>query len=428
MFYTSIILLLGIAFLIFTPTGLRTSIFFARMFFPGKLNILEIRGSLAQIVYFTNLDYQHNNTEIFVHRTKLELRPWQLLTGRINIKNLHANQIIIKYRKKRIANIHQMQLHAKIKGSSIAIQQLNFKGSTYSGSLTGSTILAKDFRTNLHGQFTSSIPDRPAIKAEIKIIGDLTQHMLIQLDVNHSVNAHLSASLTKFFNQGPINITGHWSNLFIPINISNNITSKSGAITITGTLNNYAIHANTHLSGTKMPISYWQINGTGNTNNLHLNKIKINALSGNINSNLTLAWQPEFKWYLNLQSTHINPGIKWRRWNGDVNGNLIFNGLLTTKQRKFNLVINNLHGKWRGQSLNGYLKIIDDNHNLVIDNSHLQIGNNSIRLNADLNGIWRGNLLIYAPNVARILPHTSGSLLTNLQITGEKNHRKLMAA
>lgn len=424
-FYTTFIILITIVFLISTAAGIRSSIFIANLFISGKLSVQTIHGSMIQNIHLTNLNYQWNNNKIFIHDSQLRLQPLQLLLGKIYLKNLQADQIVIQHNNKTIVRIDNIQAKAKIKKSLIDIQQLIFVGHPYSGNLSGYANLTRNYQTNLHGNLTAKIPGHQSIKAKINIAGNLTNQMLIQLDVNHNYNAQLTASFTNFLNQGPINISGHWNNLIIPINVTNAIMSKSGMLTVHGTLNNYTIHANTEINGDNIPKGYYNIDGTGNSRAISLTKINIHTLGGEINGNLNLSWRPNFIWQTNLQATHINPAIKWPRWHGDINGQLTLYEEKSPDKHTFNLTINNLHGSWRKQPLDGYLNLTKTNNNIVINNSHLRAGNNSIHINGSLNHNWHGNLLINAPNLKQAIPHSSGSLLADIQINDAQNEPQI---
>jgi translocation and assembly module TamB len=404
-----------------TTVGIRSTIFIANIFMPGKLNIQTIHGSMVQNIYLTNLNYQWDNNKIFIHKTQLRLQPLQLLLGKIYLKNLQADQIVIQHSNKVIARIDSIQAKAKLKKSLIDIQQLIFAGRPYSGNLSGSVHLTKNYQTNLHGQLVAKISGYQPIKTKISITGNLTDQMLMQIDINHDHNAQILASFTNFLNQGPIKINGHWNNLIIPISATNAMESKSGMLTVRGTLNNYTIYANTDISGDYIPKGYYNIYGTGNSNAVSLTTININTLDGKINGNLNLSWKPNFTLQTNLQATHINPAIKWPQWNGDINGSLTLYKEKSADKHVLNLTINNLHGSWRKQPLDGYFKITKTNNTTVIDSSRLRAGNNSISLNGNLNHDWHGNLIINVPNLKQAVPHGSGSLLADVQITNSQN-------
>ncbi|MGD9108160.1 MAG: translocation/assembly module TamB domain-containing protein [Gammaproteobacteria bacterium] len=420
-FYTTFIILIAIVFLTSTTAGIRSSIFIANLFLPGKLNVQTIHGSMVQNIYLTNLNYQWDNNKIFIHKTQLRLQPLQILLGKIYLKNLQADQIVIQYNNKAIARIDSIQAKAKLKKSLIDIQQLIFAGRPYSGNLSGSVHLTKNYQTNLQGKLVAKISGQQPIETKINITGNLTEQMLMQIDVNHDHNAQIIASFNNFLNQGPIKINGHWNNLTIPISTTNTIESKSGMLTVRGTLNNYTIYANTDINDDYIPKGYYNIYGTGNSNAISLTTININTLGGKINGNLNLSWKPNFTLQANLQATHINPAIKWPRWNGDINGSLTLYKEKSDDKNIFNLIINNLHGSWRKQPLDGYFKLTKTNSNIAINNSYLSAGNNSIRLNGNLNHDWHGNLIINAPNLKQAMPHSSGSLLADLQITNSRN-------
>jgi translocation and assembly module TamB len=420
-FYSIFILILGFLWLILTTSGLRFSLILTNLFIPGKINVQKIHGALVREIYFTNLNYQCNKNNIFVHRAQIRLHPLQLLTGKLAIKSLQARQIIFQHNHKSLAQLDQLQLKGEFKSSHIKIQQLAFSNQFYVGYLSGTAHLTKNYQTNLHGYVTALLPNNQKTKFVIKINGNLTQQILLQIDAQHAANLHLTASLTNFLNQGSIDIHGHWNNLLLPIDAENNLSSKLGLLSITGTLAKYKINAHINLSGSKIPTSLWNISGTGNANEFNLDKINLDTLEGKIKAKLHLAWQPNLIWQLNLQANNINPAIKGPGWQGNVNGDLIYRGNITDDQRNFTLAINNLHGSWRRQTLYGHVKIIVANDNISVEQSYLQAGNNSITLNGNLNHTWQGYLAINAPNLAHLVPFTGGSLLTNLQISGAKN-------
>lgn len=420
-FYSIFILILGFLWLILTTSGLRFSFAVANLFLPGKINIQEMHGSLAEEIYINNLTYQHEKNSIFVQHLQLHLNPIQLLTGKLKIKSLQAHQIIFQHNNKPMAQLDQLQLQAEIKSSRIKIQQLAFSSQFYIGYLFGESNWSKDYQTNLNGQITALLPNKQATKLSIKINGNLSDKILLQINTINSDKLKLNALL----NYKQININGHWNNLSFPLDAVNSLISKSGLLKISGDVAKYNINAHFDISSSKIPTALWNISGNGNTNKINLDKININTLGGKINAKLNFVWNPNLVWQLNLQTNHLNPAVKWPGLQGDVNGNLIYHGSKTNNQRNFTFAINNLYGHWRHQMLHGVIKVTAKNDNIFIEPSYLRIGNNSINVNGDLNHRWRGNLSINAPNLAHLTPFTSGSLSTNLQISGVKNMPQL---
>ena len=424
-FYSIFILIIGFLWLILTAPGLRFSITLANLFIPGKISVQEMHGSLAQKIYLTNLTYQGKKNNIFIQRLQMHLNPLQLLTGKLTIKSLRANQIIFQHNNKSIARFDQLQLQAEIKSSRIKIQQLTFASPFYVGHLSGSSQWTQDYQTNLNGQITALLPNNQATKFFIKINGNLSEKMLLQINAENPAKLQLNASLVSFFRQGPININGHWNNLSLPLDDTNTLLSKSGLLKITGNLAQYNIDTHADLSSNKIPATSWSISGTGNANELNLNTINLNTLGGKINAKLHLTWKPNLTWQFNLQANNINPAIKWSHWRGNLNGNLIYAGNINATQRNFTLALNNLHGAWRRQTLRGQIKITTTNDNISIEHNYLQIGNNSINLNGNFNHTWQGYLTINAPNLIHLSPLTSGSLLADLNISGVKHALQL---
>jgi translocation and assembly module TamB len=352
----SVLLLLLIAgtFLVTTNTGLHFSIAILTKILPGQLEIQQAKGTLLTEIDLTNIKYNHQKNKIYLHKLQLAWKPSKLFTGRFYLAKLHitqgnititktkqtttrtpnfiakplfnitANDVIIKnlliqHDTKPPVRINNLQLQAEINHSDITIQQLQLDGYPYSGHLSGKIQLVKPFQANLQGQLTTNFHDYRPINIYFMLNGDLKKLMQLQLDITKPYPAKLTASLKNFLNNGAINVNGNWHSLLIPFNENSALTSKQGYFTINGTVNNYIINLNTDISGTKIPTSYIQISGSGNLNSIDLTKILINTLDGKLTGYAKITWRPNKKWQIRLLAQNINPGVKWKSWQGKIN-------------------------------------------------------------------------------------------------------------
>lgn len=83
-----IILLLIIAFLLFTQPGFKATAYIATRFTPGKVSYQNLQGSLAGPLQVDGLDYQHDGKHIQLKQFSFNWKPWQLIHKKLIITDL----------------------------------------------------------------------------------------------------------------------------------------------------------------------------------------------------------------------------------------------------------------------------------------------------------------------------------------------------
>ncbi|MCF6226542.1 MAG: hypothetical protein L3J22_09625, partial [Xanthomonadales bacterium] len=163
----------------------------------------------------------------------------------------------------------------------------------------------------------------------------------------------------------------NWENLSWPLaTATSGYRSSAGNLTVTGDLDNYQLAGQFDLSGTNIPAGLYQLEGTGNQNGLHLQRLNSQILEGELTLSGELQWQPQLLAKLKVSANKINPGSHWQDYGGDLglDMNLQWQAGEETTKEQLNLQILQVSGTLRGKPLQASGNIdLHEGNNLELD-------------------------------------------------------------
>ena len=110
-----------------------------------------------------------------------------------------------------------------------------------------------------------------------------------------------------------------WQGLHWPLSINKDqkdflVTSPTGQVNLTGSLQNYQVKLATELAGTKIPPSQWTINGQGTQQQFTVNSVDSKILTGALKGTGQVSWQPSLAAQLHLNAEKITLTDLWPDW------------------------------------------------------------------------------------------------------------------
>ncbi len=181
------------------------------------------------------------------------------------------------------------------------------------------------------------------------------------------------------------------------------------------------------ISGQQPAIQFAEINLQKTTANNAI--IYAKTLGGEVNGNITLWFGAKTNWSILLTGEHINPGLQWAEWPGDVTFALKSQGNIGNQQTGPDVLfqLQNLRGTLRNSPLNGDINVVLKNHQFTIKQGNLTNGKANINFNGSVTDVWNINWNIQFPDLAMFIPDGQGSFSSQGSLRGPRDHPTLLA-
>jgi autotransporter translocation and assembly factor TamB len=153
------------------------------------------------------------------------------------------------------------------------------------------------------------------------------------------------------------------------------------------------------------------------------------TLGGELNGNITLLFGKDTQWSLVLTGEHINPGLQWAAWPGDITFALKSQGNIDNNPNGPDLMfqLENLSGMLRESPLQGHINLTLKNHQFVIKEGELANGKAHISFNGAVTDVWNINWNIQLPDLAQVVPQSQGSFTSQGALRGPRATPSLTA-
>ncbi|MBS0350341.1 MAG: translocation/assembly module TamB domain-containing protein [Proteobacteria bacterium] len=280
--------LLLLAFFL-TPMGLKVSFHIFSKLVPGQLTYQQITGTFIGPITIKKFNYRYQDQQVAFKRLYLQWRPSDLLEGRVYIKNLVIDSLVI--------NTPQAPTPPSQKTYT---QQVN------------------DTLKTIHAHIsTFHMPFK--LRIDRGVINNLT----LQQHPGEPTISATGINLQKL-NLEPDHITGQlWGNLLKPYPFRI-------VLTLNGSPKQYSFkalidNANTH----------WLIIGQGNPHEVELDTPQTTVLGGQIAAHLHFLWQEHTPWQLIVRARKLDFSSLNPSWPHPIDMDLDANGLLNEDQPAF---------------------------------------------------------------------------------------------
>lgn len=132
------------------------------------------------------------------------------------------------------------------------------------------------------------------------------------------------------------------------------VSSKQGQLDVSGSLQDYQVKLETHLSGAQVPSGQWLIHGQGNGQQLTIESLRSQILAGELAGQGQMAWQPTLAAQVVLKANQLNLQPLWGQWPAELklDSQLTANWAgdqFKLEQWQINLPQTNTQLSWRGE-------------------------------------------------------------------------------
>lgn len=375
-----IVSLLFVCFLLGTNGGLHVAQDIANDALPGQITSTHLKGNLLQGFSASNVRYLDANHELNIEKIQLKISPWALFFG------------ILKLNKININRLHWINLTTTKQ--------------------TKSSIPILSFPLTIH-------------------LNHVHLHQIILTLATGQAPIQLSdVRLQSIARDEQWHVTSTWQRLFFPITNHRQLNIIDGKLTINGQHANYQFQGETTFDGKQMPSGKLRFQGKGKPGTLHINTFLIDLLSGQLHGQATIDWLDSLHWQAQIIGHHLQPQVIWPAYPGKIQFKLKTSGKLNLSTphllKSFNLTLESLSGKLRGQSLSGQGDIHKANGHWMFHHVQSQLGQNHFSINGKIahNNHIQGVIVFNHLNTWD--PSWRGSLNAQLQLTGSLDKPNLI--
>lgn len=261
--------------------------------------------------------------------------------------------------------------------------------------------------------------------------GDLS-NLQLQATASALLDAELSLWLNLLDSALPLNARLNAPQLQWPLSPEADIQLSELQVTADGSLQQLRFNAGLALSGKQLPASRVQLNGYSSLEGATLEKLVINSLGGELSGQAELNWQHQLRWLGEVQLSQIQPGQFWPDYNGELNGNMQFNGQLTP-QGGWQLALPqlDLNGTLRDfrLKLDGSVNAADSSgqgdYRFDTPGLTLRHAQNQIQLTGSLDQQWQMAMKIAIPKLAQSVNGAQGDISADFNISGKRDAPQL---
>jgi translocation and assembly module TamB len=153
------------------------------------------------------------------------------------------------------------------------------------------------------------------------------------------------------------------------------------------------------------------------------------VLGGELNGNVSFWFGANTDWSVLLTGEHLNPGVQWPEWPGDITFALKSHGKIGNKNEAPEVLfqLENLSGSLRNLPLYGHINLALENHHFTIKEGVLTNGQANINFNGSVTDTWKMNWNIQIPDLALLVPQAHGSFTSKGALSGPREEPSLAA-
>ncbi len=343
-----------IAWLISTETGLHLLITQAQRWAPGELKIQSYQGRLLDQFSFTGLSYQYQDFAIQIASFQLAWEAPALWNTTVHLIQWHVNQVEIhlptskkteqeeKYTSLELPSlqlpvqialddvqIHHLTIHrpdadpiqidnVELRSTTtdtLELHHVQVKSPLVNATLTGKVELQTPHAVQLHLEWSAPLPQQAlTVTGKTEVKGDM-QTLQVTSTISQPLAVQLNGTFQNILKDVQFDTKLTWQELYWPVTGETAmVKSQQGQFTLTGSLDNYHIDLQTHLSGKQIPKGLWQISTQGNLQELTLEKLHAELLQGVIEARGKVSFQPQLAAQLNLNTRDVNLQEVWKDW------------------------------------------------------------------------------------------------------------------
>lgn len=214
-----------------------------------------------------------------------------------------------------------------------------------------------------------------------------------------------------------IDLTATWQALQWPLRGDAVVISPHGDGALHGELP-YDFAVTASLEGPNIPSGAGSARGVISKERVTLASYSVNTLDGSLTGDGRLQFAPPRAWQVTTRTTNVNPAGLFPAFPGSIHMIANASGEGFDKKAVFTADVSELRGTLRGEPIQGRGFVQRDRRGWTVRDAHLGLADARLRLD----GIWKdtiqANWSLDVPSLERLLPKTSGQIVSKGQASG----------
>jgi len=216
-----------------------------------------------------------------------------------------------------------------------------------------------------------------------------------------------------------LDLTLNWQELQWPVSGESEFNSARGTLLLKGPVDAYRLTLNAEAAGTQIPAVTLQLDAEGNTENIDIAQLAINTLDGVIGMQGNVQWTPHVEWQLTTDGKHINPGVHYEEWPGQLDWLLQTQGELTEQGIAASIGISRLEGTIRELPVSGSGDVQITPEDIKINGLQLSSGSAVFSAFGSLGEASEINWKVNVVDFSDLLPDGGGTLNARGTVQGK---------
>ncbi|MCW8330286.1 translocation/assembly module TamB [Photobacterium sp. SDRW27] len=321
--------------------------------------------------------------------------------------------------------VNLLDLAATANGSDISISKLHLDVPLAKLDALAGVSLSGDYPLSLNADLDIAMEPLQGHQLSLKASGTLAR-LSLDASLKGTLDALLKGELSPLDPQLPFDINLSSQQIQWPIEKDPEFEVTDTTVKAAGGLDGFTFKVKTKVDGTPMPAVVADLTGSGDLNQVAVDKLYVDTLGGTISGNAKASWKELVKWQGELDFSHIQPGLEWPEAKGDLSGTLRTSGGLTQQGGWFvKLPELSVDGVVLDQPfvLDGQLDVKDvagkGDIQLVTKALRLKHGPNGLTAKGKLSKTWAMSARVDAPDLAQSLPGLRGRIQGDVTLSGK---------
>ncbi|NOY73580.1 MAG: hypothetical protein GXP14_14645 [Gammaproteobacteria bacterium] len=466
---SSSLLILALVWIVTTSTGSQWAIHYALKLSPQPIMVAAINGTLSSgSLTLSDIQYRSAQADVHIEEISILWEPDALFKALLKINRLAINNINIQQhpltRSAEAQNISLTDFYSpisiKIQQASIndvvfindaeeilpawstlsftaalnqnhlTLEKINITTEYFTASGQASLTTQGDYPFELDTLFNFNIGELPPIALQAHTQGNL-KLFDVNLETAAPYSSEMHATVSDPLASLHFDMVYQWSNLNLPIDDKTTLSSPGGILHLSGDTRAYDFTLASVITHSTEGAADITLTGQGSPSKIVLSDFSIQQYAkpdnittiGSFNGQGEITLSPQLSWDIALVAKRFNPGYRWPDFAGQLGFNATLTGTRTENNEvSANLVVKNLHGNLRKQTVSGYAQILYDKKSINFSPFVFSFGENHVVLSGELSDQYHLSWLIDAPRLNTISKEVSGNLLAQGVVTGSTRH------
>ena len=345
--------------------------------------------------------------------------PLNLYIDRFKLSNIEFIQQ--KYRQQ----LTNLAFSLQIENSVIRLSQLDVTADEFSANASVQLQPSGFYPLQAKMLLKSGAPPLSGQHLSISAKGDLSE---LKLELAASENLTATASFTLDLLSAGLPMQGviEAEQLQWPTTGTASIELSALHSHVEGSLEQLSINSQFDLAGAEIPKANVALAAILQPDNLNIEKLTLQTLDGEMNSQLTLTWQSQIRAAGKLEFSQLNPAVFWQDYPARLDGKVDFE-LVSDSATGWQAKLKQLDvtGKLRERQLrlSGQSTVSGKNTELLSLRTNglmLNHGDNKLSIQGSLEEEWQLQAQLHVPQLAHSIAQAKGSVEMQAQLNGPR--------